>query len=191
MRGPRVAQYWLGANPDLPEIHVVCNLGDSWVMMPDGTDGVEQYFQNHYENGRIDYTTHELQAEDWYKPKKPTDLKDSIHYNQIGYNEIGIETARNTCILLGYLNDSEEETTVRFVDWTGVCDIEQVKPAVNGQTGSLVVPLVTPVYRSKELSYDITDGLKYEYYDLLTSTYQVKSGTLSVVERPDITVSVG
>ena len=55
--GPRVAQYWMCNNPDLEDIWMVCNIGEDWVWMPDGTNGVSTYFQNHYANGTVDYTT--------------------------------------------------------------------------------------------------------------------------------------
>lgn len=185
MRGPRVAQLWMGANPDLPEIHVVCNLGDQWMMMPDGTDNVEEYFASHYENGRVDYPTQEPQPEDWYSPQNTLAVKDSAHYNQIGYNEVGIETARNTCILLGYQENTDEPTTVTFVDWTGYETVSTIEPFTWGQVGTLVVPVVSPVYSAKEVSYEVTEGLKYEYYDLTTANYNIKEGTLSVAGSED------
>ena len=177
MRGHRVGQLWMGANPELPDINVVCNLGDTWVTMPDGSDGVADYFASHYENGTVDYQTQMPQPTEWYSPTTPKQLKSSIHYNQIGYNEVGIEAARNTCILLGYLGDTDEETTVRFVNWTGYEDVSEIKYETYGMPGTLVVPIVSPVYRSKTVSFTVTEGLKYEYYDLITD-YSTKTGTL-------------
>ena len=57
MTGPRVAQYWMINNPELSDIWGVCNIGEDWVWMPDGTNGVTEYFRSHYENGTVDYTT--------------------------------------------------------------------------------------------------------------------------------------
>ena len=54
--GPRVAQYWMTGNPELPDIWNVCNIGEDWVWMPDGTNGVKDYFQAHYPGGTVDYT---------------------------------------------------------------------------------------------------------------------------------------
>ena len=48
MSGPRVAQYWLGNNPELTDIWTVCAIGEDWVWMPDGTNGVSAYFNAHY-----------------------------------------------------------------------------------------------------------------------------------------------
>ena len=190
MTGPRVAQYWLGANPEFPEINVVCNIGDIWMTRPDGNDGVEQYFSSHYDDGHIDYPTREVQSEDWYRPTKPGELKSSIHYNQVGYNEIGIEAARNTCILLGYVNDTDEETAVQFVDWRGYETVTSVEPSAWGKSETLVVPLVTPVYRAKTVNYELSDGLQYVYYDLLTDK-KTNMGKLAVTGKPEVMVNIG
>ena len=57
MTGPRVAHYWMCNNPELEDIWLVCNIGEDWVWMPDGTNGVSDYFNAHYPDGRVDYTT--------------------------------------------------------------------------------------------------------------------------------------
>ncbi len=190
MRGQRVGEYWMGASPELSDINVVCNLGDTWMTMPDGTDGVEGYFIKHYEGGKVDYPTQILQSDEWKTPRRTLEIKDSIHYNQIGYNEIGIEAARNTCILLGYLEDTTEETTVQFVNWTGYEEADTIVPSVYGISNTLVVPIVSPVYRAKTVTYEVTDGLIYEYYDLLTVNRGIKEGTLSVFDNKSISVNV-
>ena len=51
----------------------------------------------------MDYTTQVKQSASWYKPTTPAAVHDNIHYNQIGYNELGRESARNALIMLGEL----------------------------------------------------------------------------------------
>ena len=182
MRGHRVAQLWMGANPDLPDIHVVCNIADSWLWMPDRKSGVEAFFKKRYEGGRVDYQPQVPQEDSWYTPTRPEHVKNFVHYRQIGYNEIGIEAAWNTCILLGYLNDTEEDTSVRFVDWSGFEEVSRILPSTVGKSETLVVPIVSPVYRSKSVSYSVSEGLSYQYYDLITEP-GVTEGTLSVNEN--------
>ena len=190
MRGHRVGQYWMASNPEMPDINIVCNLGDTWMTMPDGTDGVQDYFTSHYQNGMVDYPTQVPQSDEWRTPTKSFEVKNTIHYNQIGYNEVGIEAAKNACILLDYLEDTDEETTVRFVDWTGFQEATTVKPSTYGVSGTLVVPLVTPVYRSKDITCSVTDGLKFDYYDLLTANYSVTEGVLSADGFDSVSVIV-
>ena len=191
MTGPRVAQYWMCNNAELEDIWLVCNIGEDWVWMPDGTNGVSAYFNAHYPNGTVDYTTQVQQSASWYQPTTPNAVHDSIHYNQIGYNEVGRESVRNALIYLGINPDYEEETTVKFVDWTGYREVDVIEASTSGSSGTLVVPIVSPVTRSKTVSYAIPEDLSYVYYDLLARSVNVAgelnavgaSGSVSVVPR--------
>jgi len=177
MRGPRVAQIWMANNPELTDIHIVSTLAQNWVTMPDGTDGVAAYFQNAYPNGTVDYPTQVQQSASWYTPTTPAAVKDSIHYNQIGYNEIGRESARNTLYILDLLERPEAEVTVSLLDWTGYQKAGTIKSAAVGVSDTLVVPLVHPCYESKTISYTLSDGLTWNYYDLLDA--DAEGGTLT------------
>lgn len=178
MNGPRVAQYWLCNNPDYEEINLVCNIGDSWVYLPDGSDGVEEYFNSKYENGRVDYPVQVKQSEKWYTPKTPAAVHDSIHYNQIGYNEVGFEAAENAAILLSRTEKPEKETEVTFYDWTGYKEVSGIDALSSAESGTLVVPVVYPVYESKNVTYSLSDNLEYKYYDL-TAEYGSSGGELT------------
>ena len=189
MRGPRVAQIWMANNPELTDIHIVSTLAQDWVTMPDGTDGVAKYFHAAYENGTVDYTTQVKQSASWYTPATPAAVKDSIHYNQIGYNEIGREAARNTLYILGIAEKPEVETTVTFLDWTGYRTADTLKSTAVGASNTLVVPFVFPCYESKTVSYAVNDGLKYSYYDLLDTG--VDGGTLTASVGTQVVCVVG
>lgn len=185
MRGQRVAQYWMGANPELTDINLVCNIGDSWVTLPDGSNGVKDYFASHYENGRVDYEVQVAQSESWYSPTTPKAVKDSIHYNQIGYNEVGIEAARNALYLLGEIPEPETKTTVTFYNWTGFEKVTAIESSIAGCSNTLVVPVVSPCYKSKQVIYEASEGLEYNYYDLIDTTGN--GGTLRAsIEGSDI-----
>ena len=186
--GPRVAQYWMTNNPDLPDIWNVCNIGEDWVWMPDGTNGVTEYFQSHYPNGTVDYTTQVQQSVSWYTPTTPAAVHDSIHYNQIGYNEVGREAARNALIMLGEIEAPEVETSVQFLSWDGYTEVTEINASTAGSSGTLVVPKVYPVWESKNVTYAVTEGLSYKYYDLLSNS-PLNGGTLNA-EGFDVSVSV-
>ena len=178
--GPRVAQYWMINNPELPDIWGVCNIGEDWVWMSDGTNGVTEYFQSHYENGTVDYTTQVQQSAGWYTPTTPKAVHDSIHYNQIGYNEVGRESARNALILLGEIEAPEVETTVELLTWDGYTAADTVSASTAGSSATLVVPKVYPLWKSKEVTYTLSEGLHWDYYDLLADTADTE-GTLTAV----------
>ena len=187
--GPRVAQYWMTNNPDLPDIWNVCNIGEDWVWMPDGTNGVTEYFQAHYPGGTVDYTTQVQQSASWYTPTTPKDVHDSIHYNQIGYNEVGREAARNALIMLGEIEAPEVKTKVELLTWDGYTPASNVPASTTGSSGTLVVPKVYPVWKSKEVTYQLSDGLTWNYYDLLADGYMT-TGTLTANGMDSNTVTV-
>ena len=176
--GPRVAQYWLGNNPDYENIHVVCNIGEDWVWMPDGTNGVSDYFNAHYEDGRVDYQTQVAQKESWYTPLTPKDVHDSIHYNQIGYNEWGRESVRNALVLLGEIKAPETETIVELLSWDGYTEVLELTASTTGNSATLVVPKVYPLWQSKEVTYELSEGFNYIYYDVIADIAGTE-GTLS------------
>ena len=82
--GPRVAQYWMGNNPELLDIWNVCTIQEGWATLPDGTDGVTEYFESTYKDGIVDYPTQVKQSTSWHRPTTPAAVHDNIHYNQIG-----------------------------------------------------------------------------------------------------------
>ena len=170
LSGPRVAQYWMTNNPGLPELWNVCTIGERWVWMPDGTNGVTEYFQDHYPGGTVDYEPQVKQAASWYTPTTPNAVHDSIHYNQIGYNEVGREAVRNALILMGVNPDYEEETTVTLVNWTGFAPAQTVPASTQGRSATLVVPIIQPVTRTKTVQFTLSEGLRWEYYDLLADS---------------------
>jgi len=180
MNGPRVAQYWMINNPDLPDIWGVCNIGDDWVWMPDGTNGVTEYFQAHYPGGTVDYTTQVQQSASWYTPTTPNAVHDSIHYNQIGYNEIGRESVRNALIMLGEIEAPETEVTVELLSWDGYTEATNISASTTGNSVTLVVPVVCPLWKSKDVTYDLSDGLTWNYYDLLADTAETE-GILTAI----------
>ncbi|MBR3815550.1 MAG: fibronectin type III domain-containing protein [Clostridia bacterium] len=185
MRGHRVAQYYICNNPD-NNIYLVSNLGDSWVTMPDGSDGVEDYFKSHYKYGRVDYPVQKKQPEKWYYPKTPADVHDNIHYNQVGYNEIGIDAARNAAYTHSRVEKPADiKTTVKFYDWTGYREVTQSVVYTNTGADSLIVPVVYPVYESKNVTYSISDkDITYKFYDLVR-TGTVSDGTVIKAEGTD------
>ena len=196
MRGQRVALYWLVNNPEFKDINLVCNIGDSWGTMPDGSDGVKEYFLSKYKNGRVDYVTQKPQKEKWRCPETPADVHDTVHYNQIGYNEIGVEAALNSAYTLGRIEKPQDvKTTVKFYDWTGYRQVSKIRASIYNDSQTLVVPVVSPVYESKNVSYGLSPNLSYSYYDLkaslgteggfLTSTGADENAAVKVVGKAE------
>lgn len=186
LNGPRVAQYWLTNNPNLPEIWNVCNIGEDWVWMPDGTNGVGEYFNVHYPNGTVNYPTQVPQKAAWYTPTTPAAVHDSIHYNQIGYNEVGRESVRNILVILGELSVPDIQTSVELLTWDGYTPAGQISASMVGKSETLVVPKIYPLWKTKDVTFTLSEGLYWDYYDLLVKDEEI-SGSLT---SENITVTV-
>ena len=179
MTGPRVAQYWMCNNPDLEDIWMVCNVGEDWVWMPDGTNGVSDYFNAHYPSGTVDYTTQVVQKASWYTPTTPAAVHDSIHYNQIGYNEVGRESVRNILVILGEISAPDVTTSVHLLTWDGYTPASQISASLVGKTETLVVPKIYPLWKTKDVTFTLSDGVVWNYYDLLALEESL-NGSLTV-----------
>ncbi len=167
MRGQRVAQYYLCNTPG-NNVNLVCNIGDFWVYMPDSTNGVKAYFESRYPDGRVTYPIQVQQREDWYTPSTPEAVHDNIHYNQIGYNEIGFESAVNAAYTHGRAEKPDTPITVTFYDWTGYRQVDTIEAKNEARAATLIVPVVYPVYESKSVNYKLSDSdvMNYAFYDL-------------------------
>lgn len=192
MRGQRVAQYYLCNTPG-NNINLVCNIGDLWTYMPDKTNGVKSWFESRYPDGSVNYPVQVQQPEKWYTPTSPEDVHDNIHYNQVGYNELGFESAVNAAYTHGRIEKPETPITVTFYDWTGYRQIDTVEAKIEPRAATLVVPVVYPVYESKSVTYKLSDEsvMNYGFYDLTFSMGYGEGLTLTSVgasENKTITV---
>jgi len=179
MSGPRTAQIWMGNNSELEDIFNVSLVSSRWVYMPDGTNGVADYFAEKYPDGRVDYPVQTKQSDSWYAPTKPEQMHDSIHYRQIGYNEVGLDSAENLAYILGRAEAPEEEKQVKLYSWDGITEVTEVTASLMGESQTLVVPVCVPLYRSKEIRISLTEGLNHHYYDLIADSI-VTTGTMHV-----------
>ena len=85
---------------------------------------------------------------------------------------------------------SDVKTKVTFYDWTGYRRVSSIEAINWADSRTLVVPVVYPVYESKNVTYKLSDNLSYKLYDL-TAEYSTAGGTLeSVGAYIDETVAV-
>ena len=184
MTGPRVAFYWMAANKELTDINIVSNITEKWVTMPDGTDGVADYFKDCYDGGKVDYPVQTEQASYWYSPKLPADVHPTVHYVQIGYNEIGRDAAKNACILIGETEPDSLSASVDLLSWDGYTEFDTSAIPDTVGSKSLAVAVADPVYCAKNINITLSDGLTYDHFDL-TGSGTVELSCTPVVNTPD------
>ncbi|MBQ6686476.1 MAG: hypothetical protein IJM99_10250, partial [Firmicutes bacterium] len=61
--------------------------------------------------------------------------------------------------------------------------------SVGGSSKTLAVPMVSPVWKAKEITYQVSDGLRYEYYDLLADSIRNDGTLVSVGADGSVNVS--
>lgn len=166
--GARMAQYYLPLSGEWPDIYMASSLSDTWT----GNESVKSYFLNKY--GDADSFNAAFPTGSRLDlPAKLTDVHKTIHYTQIGYNEIGADAAYNICCALDLCRkESQRVTSVTFLTQDG-------KKARNGETVQVPAekrqPLavrVEPAYLTKTVKVELSDNLDYAFTGL-----RIKEGT--------------
>ena len=78
-----------------------------------------------------------------------------------------MESARNMLYILEKVTPPDIEVSVKFLAWDGYTEVTQIDACPIPGSNTLVVPMVYPVWKSKQLAFNLTDGLSYKYYDLI------------------------
>ena len=68
--------------------------------------------------------------------------------------------------MLGEIEAPEVETSVTFLGWDGYTEVAEIGAATAGSSATLVVPKVYPVRESKNVTFTLSEGLTWNYYDL-------------------------
>lgn len=151
MTGPRLAQYEIGADNGASHAYqnayVVTNATEQWTS----TDkAVEEYFLSVYGSAE------NFKALFGYDmPTTRAMLHPNIHYAIYGQNEMGIDAARNSLLIMNLLGLSdydlpyavqEAATTIRLVQTDGYTPLTEITMDVTSGMG-YVIPLVAPIYR--------------------------------------------
>lgn len=154
MTGPRIAQYYIGASSQYPDVYVVSNINEQWVT----DEGVRSYFQKAYPGGELTYP---LRANSTLSglPTRVSQVHGDIHYAQVGHNENGLDAARSMYYII-YGGGA----SVSSISWHSAEGGRISSLTVAGSTSAVAVPVVTPVYRAKDLRIS-TNGVSYEHPD--------------------------
>ena len=169
MTGPRLAQIEMGADKTLDNIWMATTAGDRMT----GTDeDMVAYLLSMYgseENFR------EIFGYDM--PTKRNQMHPDIHYAIFGYNELGMDAARNSLMLI-YEQIPEncypldypalkENTAVKLITVDGYSELEVISIDIAMGFG-YVIPQITPFYRGSmgvELVPE-TEGFRFENFRL-------------------------
>lgn len=153
--GPRAAQYYMGNSTGYYNVYVVSNVNEQWYS----DAGTVSYFSSAYPSGSLTYPLRSnttLSA----LPTQASQTHDGIHYTQVGHNENGLDAARNLYYAIYGGGETNVSVTWRNSRYEAVTSLN-----VTPKTSETVVPVVYPLYRSKEVthassnfSYDAVSG---------------------------------
>ena len=164
MNGPRIAQYYMGnsSSSQYSHVYVVSNVNEQWVS----DSGVRSYFRSAYPGGSFTYPLRSNTTLSGV-PTTVQEVHANIHYSQAAHNENGLTAARNMYYIV-YGNGPESSVSVSWRNDQGKT-AAQPFPLKNG-TSAVVVPVVEPLYRSKQVSYQTSSSVL---------SYSAASGTLT------------
>lgn len=172
MTGPRKAQYYM-CNSSLSkfkDIFLASHISEDWVT----DEGVDSYFKSKY-SGIDEYLeVNSMNKQDVEMPSKVTDVHETVHYTQLGYNELGRDAAANICYALKYAKAPSEEVSIRLVRADGYADVSS---AVKSQVDDMSLTVKTfPAYKSKSLRVMRTEGISLDKWNVRFQSNNYFSG---------------
>ena len=172
MTGPRKAQYYMcnSSKEKFKDIYLASHISEDWVT----DEGVDSYFKSRYEDLDAYYSFNNMKKLDTSMPSKVTDVHQSVHYTQLGYNELGRDAAANICYALKYVKAPESETQIRLVGTDGYTDITS---AVKAKEDDMSVTVkIFPAYKAKSLEVMRKEGISLNRWNVKLQSDNYFSG---------------
>ena len=146
LTGARMSQYYMAISQDYPDVFMASYLGDLWT----DDQSVETYFPEKYGTEGNYSSFWPMRSRTIPLPSTMDEVHGSIHYTQIGYNELGIDAAENICYALGYSRPERRKVdSVSFItaDGTRVRNGETV--GMQEKVRNVLAVRVSPAYMTK------------------------------------------
>lgn len=172
MTGPRKAQYYMcnSSKEKFKDIYLASHISEDWV-----TDaGVGSYFKSKYPTIEKYMEFNNMKKQDVEIPSRVEDVHQSVHYTQLGYNELGRDAAANICYALKYAKAPETETQIRLVGTDGYTDITS---AVKAKEDDMSVTVkIFPAYKAKSLEVMRKEGISLNRWNVKLQSDNYFSG---------------
>jgi len=177
MTGPRKAQYYMcnSSKDKFKDIYLASHIAEDWV-----TDaGVDIYFKTRYGNEENYARFNSMKKQDVKMPSQVIDVHQTVHYTQLGYNELGRDAALNICYALGYAKAPESETYVKLVGEDGYTSITSSVDAPYNDTS--VTVKIFPAYKAKTLKVMHTEGVTLSRWNVKLQSKNYFSGQVKYI----------
>ena len=156
LTGARMSQYYMAISQDYPDVFMASYLGDLWT----DDQSVETYFAEKYGTEKNYSFYWPMQSRTVPLPTTMDEVHGSVHYTQIGYNELGIDAAENICYALGYCRPERLKVdSVSFItaDGTRIRNGETV--GMQEKVRNVLAVRVSPAYMTKAVEVHTSDNL--------------------------------
>ena len=175
MNSARAVQYGAGTDTGkYSDTYVVSNVNEQWTS----DDAVKQYFQTAYPDGWLSYP---VRNGDGSLPSYRTDIRQTSHYNQLGHNENGLTAADGMFEVLYGNEENVTDVGVQFKDYYGN-SVSSLTARVGQET--TLVPVTTPSYRAKNISYTV-EGFAAAYDALHGTVTGLHMGMVFISARDE------
>ena len=172
MTGPRKAQYYMcnSSKEKFKDIYLASHISEDWVT----DEGVDLYFKSKYPTIEKYMEFNNMKKQDVEIPSQVEDVHQSVHYTQLGYNELGRDAAANICYALKYAKAPESETQIRLVGTDGYTDITS---AVKAKEDDMSVTVkIFPAYKAKSLEVMRKEGISLNRWNVKLQSDNYFSG---------------
>lgn len=177
MTGPRKAQYYMcnSSRDQFKNIYLASHIAEEWTT----DNGVDEYFKSKYQTEENFLEVNKMKEPYVRMPSQVIDVHPSVHYTQLGYNEIGKDAAANICYALKYANAPKSETSVKLVGKDGYTDITS---AVKSKFDDMSLTVkVFPAYKSKSLKVMRTKGILLDKWNVKFQSDNYFSGKVKYI----------
>lgn len=177
MTGPRKAQYYMcnSSKNEFKDIYLASHIAEEWTT----DEAVDWYFKSIYQTDEKFLEESNMKKQDVKMPSQVADVHPTVHYTQLGYNEIGKDAADNICYALKYANAPASETRVQLVGADGYTDIDS---AVKSKFDDMSLTVkVFPAYKSKSLQVMRTEGIMLDKWNVKFQSDKYFSGKVKYI----------
>ncbi|MCR5624307.1 MAG: hypothetical protein K6G11_03585 [Lachnospiraceae bacterium] len=173
LTGPRKALYYICQQKTgiFKNVFLASQLSEVWTS----NKNVKKYFVDKY-GGNKKYSANNFMRSVQLLPTTLKEIHYTIHYSQLGYNEIGKDAAKNLLYSIGAIEKPKNpKVKIELVSEDGYTDISEV----GVDTDMTILAKVFPTYLNKELSVSYnSSSVSYKYLNAIfnTSTMDTVSG---------------
>ena len=174
LTGPRKALYYMSQSKssDYKDVYLASQLSEVWVS----DKGVESYFKSKYGTTK-EYAERNIMRSVQNMPTTLDEIHITIHYSQLGYNEIGRDAAKNILYATGIKKAPKKSSTkIDLVSTDGYTPVDELTEASSSLE---LLAKVFPTWQTKQLA--VSYNSSQVSYDKLNAKFNIDGSSSSSI----------